>query len=293
METGPSFVAYIDEAGDDGIKFGLGSSQWFIVSAALGFKKDESSLVEVVELVKQTINQVQNTKYPRDPNKPLHFRDLRHEQKKFYTSEIAKRPFKAKSIFLEKSNFLQHQSLITHHNLYSYAVGELVKKILFWCDKQVNQEILGDGTVQLVFSKRTTLKYDFLIAYLEQLFATNPDISNLKAKFFRKERVLALSHGRHAGLQIADAIASSHFAFVEKDAYGQTERTYITNLGAMLLPESEIEDSLLVIPTFENGIAVPPNVEIEHSLLQELKEKAATETKDPTVDQTVATRNPD
>ncbi|MCX6841973.1 MAG: DUF3800 domain-containing protein [candidate division WOR-3 bacterium] len=45
----PSFVAYIDEAGDEGFKFGAGSSEWFVISAAVFRRKSQSAPVELMD----------------------------------------------------------------------------------------------------------------------------------------------------------------------------------------------------------------------------------------------------
>jgi hypothetical protein len=41
-----SFVAYIDESGDEGFKFAKGSSEWFVLSAAITRKRFDVATVK-------------------------------------------------------------------------------------------------------------------------------------------------------------------------------------------------------------------------------------------------------
>ncbi len=231
METGPSFVAYIDEAGDEGFKFGAGSSEHFILSAVLGLKQDEKSFESIIDVVKQAIASAQGDDHPFNKKEALHFRKLRHEQRKYYTSQIAQEPITTVSIVVLKKAFAFAQSLIDEKHLYNFAAGELIKRVLLWCDDNSKGNVSGDGTLQLVFSNRSSLNTAILSKYWEQLFALDLDLAPIVQRRFRAKQVLALPHTKKAGLQVADAVASSQFYFYELNSYGQTETSYAKNIA--------------------------------------------------------------
>ncbi len=76
----PTFQVYIDESGDEGFKFGAGSSAWFVLSAVVLKAAVEPDEVKLVDAVRATLN--------KPPNKPLHFRDLKHHQRLVYVDHI-------------------------------------------------------------------------------------------------------------------------------------------------------------------------------------------------------------
>ncbi len=183
-----------------------------------------------VDTVKDAIAKVQGAKFPFNKKKALHFADLRHEARKFYTAQIATQPFTAISIIIHKRLFTDKQSQIGPRHLYDYASGELIKRILLWCSEQQTANTRGDGTIQLVFSNRSALNCALLSEYYEQLFSIAPEIAPLISKHFRKEQVLALPHSKRAGLQVADAVASSFGKSLEENTYGQAEESYRNSL---------------------------------------------------------------
>ncbi len=44
----PTFVVYIDESGDEGFLFEKGSSEWFIISAAITRKVSDLETVKLI-----------------------------------------------------------------------------------------------------------------------------------------------------------------------------------------------------------------------------------------------------
>ena len=75
-----SFIAYVDEAGCEGFKFGGGSSLWFVLSAVVTRRESDIATVKVIDTVRAALQ--------KPPKKPLHFRDLKHDQKVYYTMNI-------------------------------------------------------------------------------------------------------------------------------------------------------------------------------------------------------------
>ena len=254
--------------------------------------QDQRCFEITVDSVKNAIARAQDPKYPFNTKKALHFADLRHEARKFYTAEIAKQPFTAVNIVIYKQPFASTQLQIRPRQLYNYASGELIKRVLLWCSEQQAMNIQGDRTVQLVFSNRSALNCTLLGEYYEQLFSVVPEVAPLINKHFSKKQVLALPHSKRAGLQIADAVASSFGKFFETDSYGQTERSYVTCLVPVIYRAPDANAGVVLIPAFDEEGLIMPDVQTEYNLLEKLKEKAGIGPKDPTVDQTAVVRDP-
>lgn len=68
----PTFVAYIDESGDEGL---TSASNYFVMSAAIGLKKDEHCYTEIVDTVKDAIARIRT-------------RNTRSIRRRRFTSEI-------------------------------------------------------------------------------------------------------------------------------------------------------------------------------------------------------------
>ena len=71
-----SFVTYIDESGDEGFVFnpdGSGSSRWFVISAVVFRKANDLQSVACLKEVRGLLG--------KPPKYPLHFADLKHEQR--------------------------------------------------------------------------------------------------------------------------------------------------------------------------------------------------------------------
>lgn len=80
------------------------------------------------------------------------------------------------------------------------------------------------------------MSYDDLRTYLNllrQQSAVSPDIS-IYWPAIRSENVRAVNHDKLAGLQIADAVASSVFFAANKTQYGEVEDRYFRILRSTL-----------------------------------------------------------
>src|SRR5438067_36753 len=85
-----TFVAYIDESGDEGFKFGAGSSDWFVLAAVVVRAADDLAQVKLIDEVRDRLNQDRKPEYRIPPKKPIHFRDLKHEPRKFYAARLGR-----------------------------------------------------------------------------------------------------------------------------------------------------------------------------------------------------------
>lgn len=220
------FVVYIDESGDEGFKFlerERGSSRWFVLSATVVRKSNDSKMVEVAKAARELLG--------KKKNYVLHFRDLKHEHRVPLVRLIGNAPFRTVSILVHKPTIpnpetFQHDG----HKLYRYCTRLLLERVSWLCRDAANE---AGCSADLVFSNRSAMSYDELRSYLRLLkkqSETNPDIS-VNWNAISPENVRAVNHDQLAGLQIADAVASSIFFAVNRTQYGEVEEGYMRLLN--------------------------------------------------------------
>ncbi|MCX6841128.1 MAG: DUF3800 domain-containing protein [candidate division WOR-3 bacterium] len=218
--SGPTFVAYIDESGDEGFKFGAGSSEWFVISAAVFRHTPKPGPVELMDKVRATLQ--------KQPRCKLHFRDLKHEQRLAYVGVLAAADFRAITIFAHKPTLAEPETFRARYRLYFYATRYLLERVSWYCRDHKTAHDTGDGSAELVFSNRAGMSYGELKEYLALL---RQDTSRLGVQIdwnvIRPEQVQAQSPMVCAGLLVADAVASGFaYAAVEPSRYGFTEDRY-------------------------------------------------------------------
>lgn len=219
-----SFTAYIDEAGDEGFKFlpnESGSSRWFVISAAVFRRENNLAPVEILKRTRLLLNKEAKT--------ALHFRNLRHEQRLGYLSEIAKEPFRTVSVLTYKPDI--HEPERYQHGkflLYKYVSRLLLERISWLC-RDAKATDAGDGTIDLVFSDRANMSYESLKSYLELLEQQSAMNDRIKIEWskIRPANVRAVSHEKMAGLQVADAVASGTYYAAQMSQYGVAEPHYL------------------------------------------------------------------
>ena len=217
-----SFVAYIDESGDEGFRFlenERGSSRWFVLSAVVFRKENDLHAVQLLKEVRHKLG--------KEPKKALHFRDLKHEARVPYVSAIGKAPIRIVSVMIHKpslKNFEHFQR--DAHKLYRYATRLLIERVSWVCKE--NTKPGNDGLCDLVFSNRSAMSYKDLRDYLAFLRDGPPAATcHIEWGAIDPEMVRAINHDQMAGLQIADAVASGIYFALNLNPYGMAEPRYL------------------------------------------------------------------
>lgn len=230
-----SFVAYVDESGDEGFKFlpnNQGSSRWFVLSAFVIRKVND---LQVVHLARQAREMLK-----KEPNKPLHFRDLRHEQRVPVARLIGGAPVRTVSVLVHKPSIREPEVFQQEaYALYRYATRLLLERVSWLCrDNQRTGQ--GDGRVEMVFSNRSAMSYDDLRNYLTMLKVGDArgDVQ-VDWEVVDPARIRAVNHDQLAGLQLADAVASGMFYAVHRNPYGEFEDRYIRLMAPTIYRRSE------------------------------------------------------
>ena len=223
-----TFLAYIDESGDDGLGGNFrqvgghgGSSKWLVISACL-FRRTHS--LDAVLWRDKIL-----AKMPERKGRDLHFANLNHGQKLAAVQTISQKPLRAISVLAAKQPI--PDGVYTGKNqLYFYLTRYLLERVSWLCRDLRPRAPEGDGSVKITFSRRGGMQYDQFRAYLERLKATPDADVRIHWPVIDIPSIAAADHKSSASLQIADAIASSFSAGVEPDRYGNCEPRYAETL---------------------------------------------------------------
>ncbi|MBI5770018.1 MAG: DUF3800 domain-containing protein [Verrucomicrobia bacterium] len=224
----PSFIAYVDESGDEGFVFnadGSGSSRWFVLSAAVIRETNDLQMVNCLKDVRTVLQ--------KEPKTPLHFVDLKHEQRVPYIRRVGELPVRTVSVLVYKPLIAEPEKFQnTKYLLYRYATRLLLERVSWLCRDQ-RKAGEGDGFTEVIFSNRSNMSYDDIRTYLRLLLKqaeANPQQVQLDATVIDPARIRSVEHSKLAGLQVADAVASGfHFA-LKVNRYGETETGYLPHL---------------------------------------------------------------
>lgn len=227
-----SFVAYVDESGDEGFKFnedGSGSSRWFVLSAAVIRGANDLQMVSCLKEVRELLGKPAKT--------PLHFVDLKHEQRVPYVRRIGALPMRTVTVAIYKPLIQEPEKFQnTKYLLYRYATRMLLERVSWLC-RDHRREGEGDGFAEVIFSNRSNMSYEDIRDYLRLLrrqHEADPQKVQVDPTVIDPERIRSVEHSKMAGLQVADAVASGlHFA-VKLNRYRETETAYLLHLQASL-----------------------------------------------------------
>lgn len=248
-----SFLAYIDESGDDGLPGHFrepggdgGPSHWFAIGATVWRASRD---LDMVARAKEIVERLPK----RKRHKPLHFTELDHNQRVMALTHLSGRPFRVSCVFSYKP-VIPSGIYTLKNQLYHYMTRYLVERISWLCRDYRPQVPEGDGRVKLIFSRRGGMSYPDFQNYLHLLQnADDPEIQ-IHWPVIDIDGVEAHDHGRRFGLQLADLAVSGLRAALEYDLYGGLEPRYAQILkphvyerkanhlsyGAKLVPAAQV-----------------------------------------------------
>lgn len=252
MET---YTAFIDESGDEGFRFAdppkRMSSEWFILAAVICKTADLPKLNEFASAYLSTSGK----------KNPFHFAEVRHEDRIGFTQALAKLPVKFTAVLAHKpspklkdAKKLGKQS----HFLFQYTAKLLIERLTWYCEYDCGGR--PNNSCRIIFSDRGQLKRERLMAYLETLRQRTADDEfsgvdtrnhDIKWRYIFDDIIEIREHNSLAGLQAADAVASSLRSALEFTPHFATEHRYakiiapivwsrylkITNYGLKFVPE--------------------------------------------------------
>jgi len=229
-----SFVAYIDESGDEGFKFRTNpddqsSSDWFILATFITRKKTDLETVKIIDKVRE--------EFKLHPRKHIHWKKLKHPQKVRYAQIIATQRARLIAVCVHKPSLLEPEKFQDRYRLYFYAVRHLLERISWLVRDSHNPgKWGGDSTVKLVFSNRQGMSYEEMRDYLRLLNKQQETGQDIRIDFEKVpiDKLSSRTPGKSMGLQLADATAGAFFNALEQDKFGNTEPRYIQTLAPVL-----------------------------------------------------------
>lgn len=219
-----SYVAYIDESGDEGFTFredGSGSSRWLVLSALVMRKEKDAEVVKTAKAARVLLGK---------PDKhPLHFRDLKHEQRVALARLIGQMPSRTVSVLVHKPSIPDPENFQREaYALYRYASRLLLERVSWLCRDHRRRQDTGNGKVDLIYSNRSAMSYDALRDYLIRLRNDSERREiHIDWSVIDPAHVKAVNHDQLAGLQLADAVATSAYYAVTANRFGDTEDRYL------------------------------------------------------------------
>jgi hypothetical protein len=222
-----SYVAYIDESGDDGLgrpfrQIGKnGSSHWLILSACVFRQIHDLDAVSWRDEI--------GAKMPERQSRELHFKKLSDGQKLAAVQTIATKPLRTLSVVAAKTP-IPADVYVETNQLYWYMARYLVERVSWLCRDARKDTKGGDGRVKITFSRRGNLQsYEEFRQYL-RILKSNAQSNQIYWPVIDIDAVDAKDAGKSAALQLADAIASSVGSGFEPDLYGNCEPRYAEEL---------------------------------------------------------------
>lgn len=220
-----SFIAYIDEAGDEGLsgKYrvpgrGGGSSHWLTLGATVWRLSRD---LDAVRWARAILAQLPEQKR----NKPLHFMDLDHQQRVMAIGGICQKPIRSIAIIANKP-IIPAGMYAEHNQLYHYMCRYLLERISWLCRDLRRSVPEGDGRVKLVFSRKRTMNYQDFRDYIQLLRNMDDPKIQIHWPVIDIQGIEAEDHGSRFGLQLADLATSGLTAALEPDFYGNVEARY-------------------------------------------------------------------
>lgn len=225
------YVAYIDEAGDDGLRAVKpisvpGASEWLILSAVVVRAENQAKVSEWVSKIASAI--------PRRQTPDIHFKNLNSINKALVCRQVADLDVRCFVIASNKKNMEGYSNP---------AAGKIPSSNWFYCwmtrillervTRFVGEKSAGSNTprhLRIEYSARGGLKYSQMSAYYEWMRGKrlSPFLpwGNIVWDVMHPGLLKVFPHQDREGLQLADIVASAFFKACDKHDTGACDPTF-------------------------------------------------------------------
>jgi hypothetical protein len=234
------FIAYIDEAGDEGLTklrdASSRQSRWLMLGGIVVSSENDKHLPlwrdEALAL------------NPKNQRRDLHFRDLKHDMKVAITRYLAEKKLGICCIASNKATLLdkgKYEKLFGEKgHLYNYLTRFLLERITGSIANEAKRT--GEAArLRVVFSRRANTNYQAMREYLEKMRdgkEVRTPLRSIDWSVFDPADIRVENHTKWAGLQIADAATSAVFSALEPNFYGNHEPRYALALARRFIPRN-------------------------------------------------------
>ncbi|MCS3499611.1 hypothetical protein M2189_001430 [Bradyrhizobium japonicum] len=215
----PYYIAFIDEAGDPGLKTvrpidSVGGTEWLCMSAVVIRAKFDA---DVVGWVRSMLSKA-GLRNARD----LHYRKLADYRKRIVVSEIAQLPLRGFVLASNKKNMRGHRNVRAERVrsqqwFYNFCLRLLLERVTDFCYQHAARDHATGRFLKIIYSERSVHSYAQTAAY-QELLKTQ---AKGGALYLPKRRIMwevldwrlaeAVSHKSSAGAQLADVVASAFY----------------------------------------------------------------------------------
>lgn len=217
-----SYVAFIDEAGDDGLKrvrpfSPHGSSEWLVLAAVVVRAENQTQLASWLEQIE--------SKLFRHTASSIHFSKLSERNKRIVCTEIAKLPIRCFVVASNKKNMEGYENpdagkIPSQCWFYCWMTRLLLERVTRFVEQQSVRDHGEVRLLRLEYSARGGLRYSQMNAYYEwmRLKRRKPFLpwGHVHFDVMHPRLMRVYPHTERDGLQIADVVASAFFKACDK-----------------------------------------------------------------------------
>jgi hypothetical protein len=233
-----AFTAYVDEAGDPGIKTVAplderGASEWFVLSAVVVRASNEAHSVEWVKKTRSDLGLLQGPQ--------LHFKSLNSRRRLAVCERLAELDCRIFVAASHKPNMRGYRNdraaqVRSQEPFYNWVLRILLERVTSYCLHRSTQEYGEPRLLRLELSRRGGLHYHQLVGYHEYLRRqAKPFLSRrtIEWSVLHPDLYFPVRPEQSAGTQIADVAASAFYQAANANASGW-EVAYAKALGPRL-----------------------------------------------------------
>jgi len=224
----PLYIAFIDESGCDGDKFGKGSSEFLILSAVVGIGVMEPDIHMRCDTLRHMAGKSDDWQIPK-------FEKANGSIRWAACKLFADLNFYASHVIIHKPS-IQDANLRTDRNrLYRYASKFLVERISWICDAMHTPG--APGTLcEIVFSQDLSRCYQSFKDYISLLSRNRERVkTSINWQHIDPALIRDAPFRHEIGLLLADYHASALGLAVERKKFGQYDERYAKVLGEPIL----------------------------------------------------------
>lgn len=222
------YVAYIDEAGDDGLKRirsidGKGATEWFAMAAVVIKAERVPQVPQWTRGIIDRLGLSQRTE--------LHFTDLAEHNQALTCQAIADSPLRCFVVASNKRNMRGYQNANAAKMggqafFYCWMTRLLLERVTEFCERRLRQDYNDARIVRVEIAERAGVRYSQLGAYLKRLewqsraktlYLTHRD---LRWSVFDVDQMRPYQYRERAGFQLADTVASAFYKAAENASGG-------------------------------------------------------------------------
>ncbi len=245
MSSEYSYVVYIDESGDDGLKAVKpltvpGSSEWLILSGVVIKAENQSKTKDWIQRIREELRSKQSP--------TIHFQKL-YPNKKMLACEVLSE-LEAR-YFVVASNKKNMQG---YHNpdaekipsqcwFYCWMTRVLLERVTRYVMYRSMKDYGEPRKLRLEYSQRGGLRYEQMSAYYEwlKMKRTNPFLpwGKLEWDVLDRDLFFVHPHWEREGLQLADVVASAFFKACDKHDTGECDPRFAKVLKPRMAREPD------------------------------------------------------